>query len=298
MGVFTKTSETYIIAAIGVSLVSHYVLETNELTLVGLSLAGLSFFRSLGNPLSQDTEMAYFRMIPESTFKKLFWSLAAGTVNCLLDVCMAMIPAAILLGANPLVALAWILFIASVDFYATNVGTFIDLSVPVSAGKMVKQFVQIMFVYFGLIPDALILLLCSNNEAFGFGCVLTALINVLIGLIFLSISPLFLEPREQPWYAPVVLSEEALHTAKHHFSLAGMGLFVILVASSVIQIILGVYLNASQSSLLSQEWVFWVINFAPLYLIGVPLGLLILKKIPAHPLEKQKLEGKRWLTCL
>jgi hypothetical protein len=90
-------------------------------------LAVLVFYRTLGNPLSQDTKMDFFRMVPESTWAKLFYSLLGGTVNCLLDLLPAMVAAVLILRANPLTALCWLLFILSVDFYATNVGTFIDL---------------------------------------------------------------------------------------------------------------------------------------------------------------------------
>ncbi|MBR5390593.1 MAG: putative ABC exporter domain-containing protein, partial [Clostridia bacterium] len=155
--VFTKTAETYLFAAAALSILLRFVLHTRTLLPVALALGVLTFFRALGNPLAEDTKMDYFIMIPESAWAKMFWSLLAGTVNCLLDLLPAMIAAVLLLGASPLQALAWMLFIASVDFYATIVGVFLDVSLSRSIGKTVKQVIQMMFLYFGLIPDAGIL---------------------------------------------------------------------------------------------------------------------------------------------
>ena len=82
-----------------------------------------------------------------------FWSLMGVTANCFLDVLPAVVVGTLVAGGNLLTALAWIPLIVSVNFFVTTVGAFIGLSVPVSAGKIVKQLVQILFIYFGLLPD-------------------------------------------------------------------------------------------------------------------------------------------------
>lgn len=193
-GILTKTSETYLAAAIGVWALCRYVFETEAELPIVLALAGLAFFRALGNPLEEDTKMGFFIMIPESMWAKLFYSLLGGTVNCVLDALIAMIAAVALTGMNPLTALAWLLFIASVDFYSTTVGVFIALSVPVSAGKMVKQFAQILFIYFGLLPDIAIMAIGIVMGYTAAAAIGSAVLNVVLGLIFFSLSPLFLEP--------------------------------------------------------------------------------------------------------
>lgn len=162
---------------------------------VALTLAGLSFFRSLGNPLAQDTNTDYFLLIPESNWAKLFWSLMGGTANCFLDMLIPLLIGAFVAGANPLTALLWIPFIVSVDFYATNVGAFINLSVPVSAGKTLKQIVQIMFIYFGLLPDLIVM---AIGLSFGFtavAVVVSSILNMGLGFLFFGLTPLFLGRR-------------------------------------------------------------------------------------------------------
>ena len=194
-GFATKTMETYLVAAIGVGALCRFAFDTTSIIPLALVLAALAFYRTLGNPLEEDTKMDYFIMIPESNWAKLFWSLMGGTANCLLDLLPAMLVGALLLQANLLAALAWIPFVLSIDFYATNVSTFINLSVPVNAGKIVKQLVQILFLYFGLLPDAGIL---AAGFLLGFstlGIIGAAVCNIGLGFLFFALSPIFLDPR-------------------------------------------------------------------------------------------------------
>lgn len=193
---FTKTTFVYLFAGIVQALFCRWVLGIRDAKLLPLMgiLAALIFFRSLGNPLEEDTKMDFFRLIPESPWAKMFWSLMGGTVNCLLDLLPAVIISPLLMGENPLVALAWIPFLISVDFYATSVGVFIDLSVNVSAGKIIKQLVQIMFIYFGLLPDILIFVLCGIFLNTTVGAIIAAVVNCAFGILFFVVSPLFIEP--------------------------------------------------------------------------------------------------------
>lgn len=187
---FTKTMELYLVAGLGVALLAA---ETDSILPVALTLGGLSFFRALGNPLAQDTGMSYFVMIPEKHISKLFWSLMGGTANCLLDVLVPLVLGALIVGANPLLALPWALFIATVDLYATCVGTFIDLSVPVKTGKTVKQLVQVLFVYFGLLPDVIILAVGILMGYTVLALIGAMLCNILLGTLFFALCPLFLD---------------------------------------------------------------------------------------------------------
>ena len=89
LGIFTKTSETYLFAAVAVSVLCRFVIQADSLIPVMLTLGVLTFFRAMGNPLEQDTQMEHFLLIPESTWHKLFWSLMGGTTNCFLDLSKA-----------------------------------------------------------------------------------------------------------------------------------------------------------------------------------------------------------------
>lgn len=295
-GIFTKTSETYLVAAVGAAVLCRFVIQTEGLIPVILTLGVLTFFRAMGNPLEQDTQMDHFLLIPESTWGKLFWSLMGGTANCFLDLLPAVIVSALLLGENMLIALAWLPLIVSVDFFATTVGAFIGFSVPVSAGKMVKQLVQIMFIYFGLLPDVAIMAIGLTFDQPVLAAVGCTIINVLLGLVFFFLSPLFLEPNDGKKYTPEMPFTGNLKEAKKHFSKLGIGTFSILGIGTVAQILLVYVIGAVCPQAMEHSWGMWLITFAPLYLIAVPIGLLLLRKVPAKPLEKHGLKPSRYIV--
>ncbi len=191
-GVFTKTGEVYLLAAVGVAALLRFALKTDLFLPVPLTLAAFAFYRTLGNPLMQDIQMDSFLLVPENLRAKMFWSLAAGSVNCLLDLLPGMAAAVLMLGADPLAALAWLAFIVTMDYYSTNVGVFIELSIPVSAPKAVKQVVQVLFLYFGLLPDAIVLITGGMMGHLAIAAALAALINLGVGLVFFLLSPGFL----------------------------------------------------------------------------------------------------------
>ncbi len=284
-GVFTKTSETYLVAAIGVGALCRFVIDTDPLVPVVLTLAGLSFFRALGNPLAEDTSKDFFRMIPDSAGKKLFYSLLGGTATCLMDLLPAMVVTALVWGCDPVQLFAWCLFIVSLDFYSTNVGAFIDLSVPVAAGKTIKQVVQVMFVYFGLLPDIAILAVGFVFEQVALGAFGATAANLALGGLFLCLTPLFLDPKEKPRRDLPQLTDMDKKLARKHFSTLGLGCFVILLTASVLQMVL---LELVPESLWN-SWTLWIFTFAPIYLVAFPVGILIFRRVPKLQLPKQSL---------
>ena len=289
LGFLTKTMEFYLVAAVGVAAVCRFAVHTDSVVPVALSLAGIAFFRSLGNPLERDTTMDYFVLIPESTWAKLFWSLMGGTVNCLLDVLPAVIAGALLVGTNPFFALAWVPFIVSVDFYATNVGAFIGLSVPVSAGKTLKQVVQIMFIYFGLLPDIAIIAVGCVFEFPVIALIGAAALNIFLGFLFFGLSPIFLDPRGGRQKRVAASFSGDLRAAKKHFSRLGLGIFTILAVATALQIAAASIAGRIYPDGNGPSWLLWVCTFAPMYLIAVPAGLLVMGRAPSAPREKHDL---------
>lgn len=191
--VFTKTSETYLVTAVGACAVMAFGFETYSLIPTALILAVFCFFRSLGNPLATDINQTSFRMVPESAHAKVLFSLLGGSVNCALDLVPAFLVATVWMRADPLTALAWLLFAVTVDFYSANVGLFLDLSIPTSAGKMIKQLIQVLFVYMGLAPVIVLIVLGFVFELLPLFLAIAALFTCGVGMIFFAISPLFLQ---------------------------------------------------------------------------------------------------------
>lgn len=297
LGVFTKTSETYLLAALGVAALCRFVFEASDLLPVMLTLGVFVFFRSLGNPLAEDTQMNHFLLIPESTWRKLFWSLLGGTANCFLDLLPAVVAAPLLLGVNPLTALAWLPLIVSVDFFATTVGVFINLSVSPSISSMIKQIIQVMFIYFGLLPDVAVMavgLVFGQPAWAAVGC---TVLNILLGLLFFALTPLFLESKEGKTGLPEPAFAGNLKKAGKHFSRLGLGAFVILAAGSVLQLLAGVLAELLWPQWMSSSWGMWLVAYVPLYLIAVPLGLWIFRAVPARVPERAAVKPGRFAVA-
>lgn len=297
LGFFTKTMELYLAAAVVVGLFCRANAAAAGVVPLVLVLAVFTFFRSLGNPLEQDTMTDCFLMIPESTWKKLFWSLAGGSANCALDLLLPLLAGALIMGENPLSALLWLPFIVSFDFYATNVGAFIGFSVPVSAGKTIKQLVQVMFIYFGLLPAGMILTFGILADSTALAALLSAAVNLGLGLLFFGLSPLFLEPGNgRSKSAPVPFTGDLVKVRKQ-FSRLGLGTFTILTIATALQLCLSFALNRAYPAGDFPQWMIWVGTFAPLYIAAVPVGLLVIRGVPASPPEKQRLGAGKWTTA-
>lgn len=190
-GVFTKTLITYLVISVLISLAAIFMFKTTEFAVTAAALGVAVFYRTLGNPLDQDTSMDYFRMIPESAASKLFYSLMGGTVSCMIDLVPAFIVGALIMKADPVMAVLMFVLIVTIDFYATTVSTFINLSVPVQAGKMLKQIVQVMFVYFGLIPDIAFFVVGIMTGMLPVFLVVCCIANVVIGFMFFALASVF-----------------------------------------------------------------------------------------------------------
>ena len=195
LGFLTKTTETYLAAAIAVAVFCRMALEVYSILPVALVLSACAFFRALGDPLPEDVDNDYFRLVPEQTSTKLWYSLLGGAACCALDVLPAMVVGGIVMKAQPWQMLAWTAFAVSVDFFSSTVGTFISVSLPSSMDKTLRQVVMIMFVYFGLIPNAGIMVLGIVLHHVTAAAIIAAGVNVGLGLIFFALSPLFLPPQ-------------------------------------------------------------------------------------------------------
>ncbi len=192
LGVFTKTAMTYLVTAVAVSILLRQVMNVRSLIPVAFVIGGFAFFRSLGNPIANEVAKTTFWMIPESSFQKIWMCLLAGSTDCLLDMLPAFFAATILLGANPLVAILLMIFVVSIDLYSSTVGAFIDLSLSVGLNRAVRSAVQILFVYFGLLPNIALLILGGIFGMLPLFVVIAALFNFAVGIGIGSLCPLFL----------------------------------------------------------------------------------------------------------
>ncbi len=191
--IFSTTSIVYI----AVTALTVYLTRAMEgfspFLIVACALGVLVFYRTMGNPLGEDISKSFFILAPQKASQKLFYSMAAGLTITLMDLFVPVLGAAIFFGVNPLSAVVLTLFILSIDFFGTCVGSFINVSVPGEVGLSVKVMVQVMFLYFGLAPSVgAIIAGVILGKIVLFAAVGTVL-NILIGAIFFGLISAFLE---------------------------------------------------------------------------------------------------------
>lgn len=83
-----------------------------------------------------------------------------------------------------------------------------------------------------------------------------------------------------------------LKGAKRTFSRIGFALAAILAVGMAAQVVISAVILAIfglNSSALSSSWMMWLLTFLPLYLIAIPVGLLILRRLPAQAPEEHPL---------
>ncbi len=152
----------------------------------------MAFYRTLGDPIREDTSRGFFILIPEKGFSKIFYSLLGSLTVTAIDLLIPVIVSAIIVKANPLSAIVWFLFILSISFFATTVGTFISLSLPDEVAKLVGTIVQMIFFYFGLAPSAVAVILGIVFGKLLIAVVIGAAINFAIGLLVTLLLPVLL----------------------------------------------------------------------------------------------------------
>lgn len=189
-GLFSKTFWTYLVLGFGLTVILHFAGVHMLLPAAGV-IALIAFYRTLGNPLEADTKLHYFSLVPAGTYAKLFWSILAGLTSTMLDAFLPLVLCAVLARASVWETLCSFLLILALDFYATCTSAFINLSLPNNAGKNIKQLVQVMFLYFGLIPIAGVIAVGAVLGVLNLGLVGGAVLSAGLGALFFAFLPNF-----------------------------------------------------------------------------------------------------------
>ena len=295
--IFTKTLITYLFVAVITSLIAIKA-EAELLFIPAAAICVFVFFRTMGNPLREDTDNIYFLMAPQSAWSKLLYSILAGSINCLLDVLPGLVVAAILLKASALEVLGCLGFIVTLDFFSTSIGSFVNLSLPQNVGTTIKQTLQIMFLYFGLLPDILILVfgIINNHNPAGV-ILLTALINIVIGFVFIALAVPIIEPKGG---IKVFVGKKFidLKEAKNTFSSVGFMAFVAYIVIAVVQISISKFIQIKMPTFEVEGIWFFLLNSLPIYIIGMPVGYLLVKNREKRVPDKEPMKIKTLLKII
>ena len=160
-----------------------------------IALGVMVFYRTLGNPLREDTTREFFVMVPSSPLSKMWCSVLGGLAVTALDLSLPMILAAVITKTSPFTVIGWFVFLLSVDLFGTALGTFIDASVPGESGQQIKVIVQIFFLYFGMLPAAAFVFAGVLLHVLPLMLLLGAIIDAVLASLFIFFTPHFLVNR-------------------------------------------------------------------------------------------------------
>lgn len=155
-------------------------------------LGVMAFYRTLGDPIREDTSRDFFVLIPEKHYTKIMYSLLGCLAVTAIDLALPVVVSAIILGADPLSVIAWFIFILSISFFATVVGTLISLSLPKDQAQTISVIVQMMFFYFGLTPSAAAVIIGVVLGKVTIAVIIGAVINFITGFLVSLLLPLVL----------------------------------------------------------------------------------------------------------
>ena len=194
---FSKTFVINLLIAIGGSWLAGRIKNPllDPFLIPAAAIALFAFYRTMGNPLDEDTSREFFILIPDSPLKKIWASLLGAVTVCGIDILIPMIVAAIITKTTPLVVAGWIVFILSVSLFGTAVGAFVSISIPGDHAQYVKMMVQIIFVYFGAMPSMGFVIAGLILKKMFVMLLLGAVFDVIAGAFFTLITPHFLTNR-------------------------------------------------------------------------------------------------------
>ena len=191
--IFSTTMIVYTLVAGIAAYLSRVYLTTGDGFIVPAAALGIMvFYRTLGDPIREDTSREFFALIPAKDYSKIIYSLLGCLTVTAIDLLLPMVLSGVILGTNPVTIIAWFLFILSISFFATTVGTFIALSIPGESAKTLKTIIQMIFLYMGLGPSAVAVILGMIFHQLTLTLFIGCVINAAIGFLVSLLLPLFL----------------------------------------------------------------------------------------------------------
>ena len=187
--VFSTTMIVYTVIA-GVAAYLAKSAPLDDVFFIPAAILGvMAFYRTLGDPIREDTSRDFFILVPEKHYTKIMYSLLGCLAVTAIDLSLPMIVSAVITGSDPLSVAAWFLFVLSISFFATVTGTLISLSLPKDQAQTISVIVQMMFFYFGLTPSAAAVIIGVVMGHVSIAVLIGAVMNFAIGFAVSLILP-------------------------------------------------------------------------------------------------------------
>jgi len=189
-GFLTKTLESYLAICVGVALVTRLVIKTDNIMPLSLVMLYIIFFRSFGNPIGEEASKNYLFLVPESPFKKLFYTLIGGTLDSVLNILPTYFLGVIIIGGNIQTAILFFFVFISFDFLTSCTALIIDMILPTYIAPAIRSMMLIMLNMLSLMIIGGIVGIIGHNSS-----VLEALIFAVILCVSLGIGFCYLSQR-------------------------------------------------------------------------------------------------------
>lgn len=191
-GIFTNTSLTYLGIGIVCAILNVKVTQLHSLLLMGIILTVVAYFRNYGNPLALECRTHYLQMVPEKPFTKIFYSMMAGCYDTLFDLLPAFVVTTVVIQANPVEAVLWILFITCLDFLASGTGLVLTMIFPVSLNENIVTTIQMFLKFLVLLPAGILMIFSGVLGGMEAAMVSSCICNTALGILMIFVSSGFL----------------------------------------------------------------------------------------------------------
>ena len=84
--------------------------------------------------------------------------------------------------------------------------------------------------------------------------------------------------------------------AKKRFSRLGLGAFLMLLITMVVSSVIGAVVAVVKPELMDNKIFYLLLSFVPLYAVGVPIGILVIRKVPREAPERESMPLGRWIV--
>lgn len=82
------------------------------------------------------------------------------------------------------------------------------------------------------------------------------------------------------------------------FSNTGMAFFLLAAVTMGLQVLLGIVIKRAVPQILNISIIYWIVSLGPLYLVGMPICVKVLKRLPAMHLYESTMKAGKWFIHL
>ena len=193
-GFVTNTMLVYLLIFVGITLIGQKFWEVEFVSdycfaISSFVVMAVLFFRNFGNPISQETSMNWLFLVPENPYKKVFFTMAAGTYATFMDLLPGMIIACFILQVPLMELLLWMAVLVTIDFMLSGVGIMLEALFPATALNQVKAAIQMLLKFFMILVVVVAVMVGVLIQGMTLGLIILLLMNIILGGVAFIIYP-------------------------------------------------------------------------------------------------------------